>query len=158
MDTHTQMVWGVRPVRKYKEDFSANTVYNGCSQQNVTDNGNLQVKQIRNATWHKYEWKQIDKSCCSEKWPNWRKGVRGLQWQSEWMNFFCGGQNHYFTHRGFQIYPILAGQKFCWLRKWPPKLKSLFFRGSFTRLTFWSQAGTLSTFWLAGWAGWWQWW
>ena len=38
---------------------------------------NIQVKQIRNTTWHKYEWKQINKSYCSHllnksdlrKWP-----------------------------------------------------------------------------------------
>ena len=31
--------------------------------------------------------------------------------------FFRDGLNWLSTHRGFQIYPILAGQKFCWLRK-----------------------------------------
>ena len=37
------------------------------------------------------------------------------------------------------LIPILSSfchQKICWLRKWPSKLKSLFFRGSFSRLTF----------------------
>ena len=37
------------------------------------------------------------------------------------------------------LIPILSSfshQKICWLRKWPSKLKSLFFRGSFSPLTF----------------------
>ena len=37
------------------------------------------------------------------------------------------------------LIPILLSfchQKLCWLRNWPSKLKSLFFRGSFSRLTF----------------------
>ena len=37
------------------------------------------------------------------------------------------------------LIPILSSfchQKICWLRKWASKLKSLFFRGSFSRLTF----------------------
>ena len=50
--------------------------------------------------------------------------------------FYQIGQNWFSTHRGFQIYPCLAGHKNFWLRKWPSKLKSHFFSGSFSRLTF----------------------
>ena len=38
-------------------------------------------------------------------------------------------------HRWFQLYPILHAQNFFWLWKWPSKLKSHFFRGSFSQPT-----------------------
>ena len=43
------------------------------------ENENIQFKQIENVIWRKYENRQINKSYCTEKWPNWGKGVRGLQ-------------------------------------------------------------------------------
>ena len=46
------------------------------------------------------------------------------------------GSNLVSTHRRFQWYPILPAPIFLWLWKWPSKLKSHFFRGSFSRLTF----------------------
>ena len=39
------------------------------------------------------------------------------------------------THRRIQIYPVFGAQYFFWLRNWPSKLKSHFFRGSFSQPT-----------------------
>ena len=51
-------------------------------------------------------------------------------------NFYRNGLNLFSMHRRFQLYPFLHAQKFLLLWKGPSKLKSHFFRGSFSRLTF----------------------
>ena len=50
-------------------------------------------------------------------------------------NFYRNGLNLVSMHRRFQLYPILHAQNFFWLWKWPSKLKSHFFRGSFSQPT-----------------------
>ena len=50
-------------------------------------------------------------------------------------NFYQNGLNLVSMHRRFQLYPILHAQIFFWLWKWPSKLKSHFFRGSFSQPT-----------------------
>ena len=50
-------------------------------------------------------------------------------------NFYRNGLNLFSMHRRFQLYPILHAQNFFWLWKWPSKLKSHFFRGSFSQPT-----------------------
>ena len=49
--------------------------------------------------------------------------------------FYQNGLNLVSMHRRFQLYPILHAQIFLWLWKWPSKLKSHFFRGSFSQPT-----------------------
>ena len=51
-------------------------------------------------------------------------------------NFYWNGLNLVSMHRRFQLCPIFPAQNFLWPWKWPSKLKSHFFRGSFSRLTF----------------------
>ena len=51
-------------------------------------------------------------------------------------NFYRNGLNLFSMHRRFQLYPFLHAQIFLLLWKGPSKLKSHFFRGSFSRLTF----------------------
>ena len=50
--------------------------------------------------------------------------------------FYQNGFNLVSTHGRFQWYPIFPAQNFLWLSNWPSKLKSHFFRYSFSRLTF----------------------
>ena len=50
--------------------------------------------------------------------------------------FSAIGSNALSTHGRFQLYPILPTHILFWLWKWPLKLKYLFFRVSFSRLTF----------------------
>ena len=61
-------------------------------------------------------------------------------------NFYQIGSNLVSTHRRFQWYPILPAPIFLWLWKWPSKLKSHFFRGSFSRLTFQVRRGPCLVF------------
>ena len=61
-------------------------------------------------------------------------------------NFYRNGLNLFSMHRWFQLYPILHAQIFFWLWKWPSKLKSHFFRGSFSRLTFQVRRGPCLVF------------
>ena len=51
-------------------------------------------------------------------------------------HFYLIGSNTFSTHGRFQLYPILPTHILFWLWKWPLKLKYLFFRVSFSRLTF----------------------
>ena len=58
-----------------------------------------------------YGWK-INKSKCTERWSNGRKGDRGLQWPSVWKNYFWSGQNLQFTYDLFQFYKAFATKNF----------------------------------------------
>ena len=46
------------------------------------------------------------------RWPNGRKGDRGLQWPSVWKIFFRSGQNLQFMHDLFQFYKAFATKNF----------------------------------------------
>ena len=67
------------------------------------------------------------------RWPNWGRRVR----TQEALPKLCVKIFLSNWHKlGLHTYPILPAQIFLWLWKWPSKLKSHFFRGLFSRLTF----------------------
>ena len=68
---------------------------------------------------YKYECRQINKSKCTERWPNRRKGDRGLQWPSVWKILFCICGNLQFTHSWVRFYQAFAAKIFVGWENYP---------------------------------------
>ena len=96
--------------------------------------------QIWNIGTKQIQVKEIKKSVCTASLhKGGQMGGGGSRGSSEIIwgeNFYAIGSNALSTHGRFQLYPILPTHILFWLWKWPLKLKYLFFRVSFSRLTF----------------------
>ena len=96
--------------------------------------------QIRNIGTKQIQVNKIKKSDCSASLLKGGQIGGGRSWGSSEIilgeNFYLIGSNTFSTHGRFQLYPILPTHILFWLWKWPLKLKYLFFRVSFSRLTF----------------------
>ena len=96
--------------------------------------------QIWNIGTKQIQVKEIKKSVCTASLhKGGQMGGGGSRGSSEiiWGEKFSAiGSNALSTHGRIQLYPILPTHILFWLWKWPLKLKYLFFRVSFSRLTF----------------------
>ena len=124
-----------------KQSHNGDTIWQNVAL-NATEEWNWKDKNQKywNIAWNKYKVKKVGKSDCTRSLQ--KGGQIGGCWSggsSEIMceeNFYRNGLNLFSMHRRFQLYPFLHAQNFLLLWKGPSKLKSHFFRGSFSRLTF----------------------
>ena len=123
-----------------KQSHNSDTIWQNVAL-NATEEWNWKDKNQKywNIAWNKYKVKKVGKSNCTASLQKGGQIGGGESGGSPEIiceeNFYQNGLNLVSTHGRFQWYPIFPAQNFLWLSNWPSKLKSHFFRYSFSQPT-----------------------